>query len=149
MIETCLDNKIKQQLESEDIDFDGLVIKVKDQSQRDILGSTDHHPRWAVAYKFPAQLASTQIISVDFQVGRTGIITPVGNLEPVELSGVTIKRVSLHNFDFIKEKDLHIGDYVRIQRSGEVIPYVVSVIKERRPNDAKKIEMPSKCPSCG
>lgn len=149
VIETCLDNKIKQQLESEDIDFDGLVIKVKDQSQRDILGSTDHHPRWAVAYKFPAQLASTQIISVDFQVGRTGIITPVGNLEPVELSGVTIKRVSLHNFDFIKEKDLHIGDYVRIQRSGEVIPYVVSVIKERRPNDAKEIEMPGKCPSCG
>lgn len=149
VIQICLDSNIKQQLESEDIDFDGLVIKVKDQQQRDILWSTDHHPRRAVAYKFPAQLASTQILSVDFQVGRTWIITPVANLEPVELSGVTIKRVSLHNFDFIKEKDLHIWDYVRIQRSGEVIPYIVSVINERRSNDAKEIEMPGKCPSCG
>lgn len=149
VIEICLDSKTKQQLESEDIDFDGLVIKVQDYNHRNFLWSTDHHPRWAVAYKFPAQLASTQIISVDFQVGRTGIITPVGNLEPVELSGVTIKRVSLHNFDFIKEKDLHIWDYVRIQRSGEVIPYIVGIIKERRNEQILPIEMPSKCPSCG
>ena len=149
VVDICLDQQIKKQLESEDYDFDWLVIKVKDQHHRDILWSTDHHPRWAVAYKFPAQLASTQILSVDFQVGRTWIITPVANLEPVELSGVTIKRVSLHNFDFIKEKDLHIWDYVRIQRSGEVIPYIVSVINERRSNDTKEIEMPGKCPSCG
>ncbi|AHB41173.1 hypothetical protein P148_SR1C00001G0378 [candidate division SR1 bacterium RAAC1_SR1_1] len=148
VINACLDSTIKQQLESEDFDFDGLVIKVKDQLQRDILGATDHHPRWAVAYKFPAQLASTKIISVDFQVGRTGIITPVGNLEPIELSGVTIKRVSLHNFDFIQSKDLHIGDYVWIQRSGEVIPYIVGVIKERRTEEVQDIQMPSKCPSC-
>lgn len=148
VINACLDSTIKQQLESEDFDFDGLVIKVKDQLQRDILGATDHHPRWAVAYKFPAQLASTKIISVDFQVGRTWIITPVGNLEPIELSGVTIKRVSLHNFDFIQSKDLHIGDYVWIQRSGEVIPYIVGVIKERRTEEVQDIQMPSKCPSC-
>jgi DNA ligase (NAD+) len=145
---TCLDPQIKQQLESEDFDFDGLVIKVKDQLQRDILWSTDHHPRWAVAYKFPAQLAATKIVSVDFQIGRTWIITPVGNLEPIELSGVTIKRVSLHNFDFIQSKDLHIGDYVWIQRSGEVIPYIVGVIKERRTEAVQDIQMPSKCPSC-
>jgi len=149
VISLCLDSQIKQQLESEDYDFDWLVIKVKDQHQRDILWSTDHHPRRAVAYKFPAQLASTQIISVDFQVWRTWIITPVANLKPVELSGVTIKRVSLHNFDFIKGKDLHIGDYVWIQRSWEVIPYIVGVIKERRVSDTKPIEMPNKCPSCG
>lgn len=149
VINICLDPQIKQQLESEDFDFDGLVIKVKDKEQRDILGSTDHHPRWAVAYKFPAQLASTKIVSVDFQVGRTWIITPVGNLEPVELSGVTIKRVSLHNFDFIQSKDLHIGDYVWIQRSGEVIPYIVGVIKERRTQEVQDIQMPRKCPSCG
>ena len=149
VISTCLDSQIKQQLDSEDFDFDGLVIKVKDDQHRNILWSTDHHPRWAVAYKFPAQLASTQIISVDFQVGRTGIITPVANLQPIELSGVTIKRVSLHNIDFIKEKNLYIWDYVWIQRSGEVIPYIVSVIKERRPDDVQEIHMPDICPSCG
>lgn len=147
VIDICLDNQIKKQLESENFDFDGLVIKVKDLQQRDVLWSTDHHPRWAVAYKFPAQITSTKIISVDFQVGRTWVITPVANLEPVELSGVTIKRVSLHNIDFIKAKDLNIWDYVWLQRSGEVIPYIVWVITERR-KDIQHIIMPKSCPSC-
>lgn len=102
-----------------------------------------------MAYKFPAQVVATQVNSVDFQVGRTGIITPVANLEPVELSGVTIKRVSLHNFDFITSKDIHVHDRVWLQRSGEVIPYIVSTITDRRPKDAKKILMPRTCPSCG
>ncbi len=159
-----------------DIEFDGLVIKIKDAQQRKILGSTAHHPRRAIAYKFPAQQVATQITSVDFQVGRTGIITPVANLQPVQLSGATLSRVSLHNFDFITEKDIHQNDWVRLQRSGEVIPYIVGVITERRstpsqtpplegegpkqvppyegghPSETReggKILPPTHCPSCG
>lgn len=157
VVEFCENTESRKWLEKNfpDIDFDWLVIKVDEETESDInyanarelLWSTDHHPRWAVAYKFPAQLASTKILSVDFQVGRTWIITPVANLEPIELSGVTIKRVSLHNFDFIQAKDLHIGDYVWIQRSGEVIPYIVWVITERR-QDIQPIMMPKICPSC-
>jgi len=149
VIALCEDEKIKKNLEAEDIDFDGLVIKVEDTDLREVIWSTDHHPRWAVAYKFPAQVIATQVNSVDFQVGRTWIITPVANLEAVELSGVTIKRVSLHNFDFIHAKDIYVHDRVRLQRSGEVIPYIVSTISDRRPLDAQKISMPTICPSCG
>lgn len=91
---------------------------------------------------------STQIISVDRQVGRTGIITPVANLAPIQLSGVTISRVSLHNIDFINTKDIHINDYVRVQRSGEVIPYITGVIKEKRQDNTTQIQAPDTCPSC-
>jgi len=146
IIKLCT-NKTHQILKEYDYDFDGLVIKVNEINIRQKLWSTAHHPRRAIAYKFPAEQVSTQINSVDFQVGRTGIITPVANLAPVQLSGVTIKRVSLHNFDFINNKDIQIKDYVRIQRSGEVIPYIVSVIKERRKTQSK-INPPKKCPSC-
>lgn len=132
VVKICLDPKTKEHLESFDYDFDGLVIKIVGEQNRQILGATEHHPRWAIAYKFPAQLAATQVNSVDFQVGRTGIITPVANLEAVDLSGVRIKRVSLHNFDFISSKDIHLHDRIWLQRSGEVIPYIVSVITERR-----------------
>lgn len=149
VIKICTDPKTKEYLEGMDYDFDGIVIKVIGAENREILWATEHHPRRAIAYKFPAQLAATQINSVDFQVGRTGIITPVANLQPVELSGVTIKRVSLHNFDFTKDKDIHVHDRVWLQRSGEVIPYIVSTITDRRPKDAKKILPPTKCPSCG
>lgn len=131
----------------QDIDFDGLVIKVNEISNRNILWTTQHHPRRAIAYKFPAQQISTQIQSVDRQVGRSGVITPVANLEPVQLSWVTISRVSLHNSDFIDTKDIQLHDYVRVQRSGEVIPYIVWVIKERREN-TQKILAPTQCPSC-
>jgi len=130
-----------------DIDFDWLVIKV-DEESRVYIESTDHHPKRAVAYKFPAQLAATQILSVDFQVGRTGIITPVANLQPVQLSGAKLQRVSLHNFDFIKEKDIHIHDRIWLQRSGEVIPYIVSVITDRRIGQETKVNPPEYCPSC-
>jgi DNA ligase (NAD+) len=133
--------------QQQDIDFDGLVIKVNEQQNRDILWATQHHPRRAIAYKFPAQQISTQIISVDRQVGRSGIITPVANLNPVQLSWVTISRVSLHNSDFIKSKDIQINDYIRVQRSGEVIPYIVGVIKERR-EGTQIIRAPIQCPSC-
>ena len=153
VIKICLDENVKKELDSQDIEFDGLVIKVQNEEQREIIWTTDHHPRWAVAYKFPAQLAATQILSVDFQVGRTWIITPVANLEPVQLSGAKLQRVSLHNFDFIKAKDIHLHDRIWLQRSGEVIPYIVSVITDRRttqdPLDKGGFINPPKiCPSC-
>lgn len=147
IISICEDEKIKEELMKEDIDFDGLVIKVQSEETRKKLWYTAHHPRRAVAYKFPAQQIATQIDSIDFQVGRTWIITPVANLVPVELSGVKISRVSLHNFDFIKDKNIHYKDFIRIQRSGEVIPYIVSVIKERRTGE-EEIKAPNICPSC-
>jgi len=148
IINICLDEKVKKDLDAQDIEFDGLVIKVKDEQQREIIWSTEHHPRRAVAYKFPAQIAATQILSVDFQVGRTWIITPVANLEPIQLSWAKLQRVSLHNFDFIKEKDIHLHDWIRLQRSGEVIPYIVSVITDRRPESVTIIHPPKHCPSC-
>lgn len=148
VIDVCEDGETKKYLEQQDIEFDGLVIKVESIKQREYIGTTDHHPRWAVAYKFPAQLAATQIISVDTQVGRTGIITPVANIEPVQLSGATLRRVSLHNWDFIKDKDIHLHDRIRLQRSGEVIPYIVSVITDRRTGKERKISIPKVCPSC-
>lgn len=148
VVKTCKDPKIKEWLQSQDIDFDGLVIKVQSSKIREELWSTAHHPRWAIAYKFPAEQVSTQIKSVDFQVGRTGIITPVANLEPINLSGATISRVSLHNFDFIKNKNIYQNDFVRIQRSGEVIPYIVWSISERRAENTEKILPPTNCPIC-
>jgi DNA ligase (NAD+) len=148
VIAICLDEKVKKELDAQDIEFDGLVIKIQNQQQRNDVGSTEHHPRRAVAYKFPAQLAATQVLSVDFQVGRTGIITPVANLEAVQLSGAKLQRVSLHNFDFIKEKDIHLHDRIRLQRSGEVIPYIVSVITNRRTGKEIQIDSPKHCPSC-
>ncbi len=148
VINICVDEKIKKELDDQDIEFDGLVIKVKDKQQRKFIWSTDHHPRRAVAYKFPAQLAATQITSVDFQVGRTWIITPVANVNPVQLSWAKLQRVSLHNFDFTKDKDIHLHDWIWLQRSGEVIPYIVSVITDRRTGEEKVIHPPKVCPSC-
>ena len=148
IIKLCEDPATKKFLEEQDIEFDGLVIKTEDEHHRELIWSTDHHPRRAVAYKFPAELAATQITSVDFQVGRTWIITPVANFNPVQLSGATLKRVSLHNFDFINEKDIHVHDRIRLQRSGEVIPYIVSVITDRRTGEEKQIHVPKTCPSC-
>ncbi|MGC8677274.1 MAG: NAD-dependent DNA ligase LigA [Hydrogenobaculum sp.] len=130
-------------------EIDGMVIKVNDISLYDELGFTSHAPRWATAFKFKAKQATTVIIDVIFSVGRMGNITPVAKLEPVSLGGVTISSVSLFNEDFIKEKDIHIKDTVIIERAGEVIPYVVSVVKEARPKDAKPIVFPQYCPSCG
>ncbi len=151
IIAICEDENTLKDLQSSDLDFDGLVVKVNQLHARKELWSTEHHPRWAMAYKFPAQQVATQIESIDFQIGRTWIVTPVANLTPVALSGVTISRVSLHNFDFIAEKDIKNGDRVWIQRSGEVIPYVVASIKERRENNKKlaNIHPPQHCPVCG
>ncbi len=135
IIKVVKSNLIKEILDKEDIEFDGLVIKLDNIEYYPILWSTEHHPRWAFAFKYPAKQVTSQILDVELSVWRTWIITPVAILEPVEIWWVVVKRATLHNFDFIKEKDIHIWDYVWVQRSGEVIPYIVEVIKERRNNE--------------
>lgn len=131
-----------------DIEFDGLVIKVKDTHIRELLGSTNHHPRWAIAYKYPAKQVTTLLTAVERQVGRTGILTPVAHVEPVQLSWVTISKVTLHNPDFIREKDIRLWDRVYIQRSWEVIPYIVCTIPELRDGTQIIIDQPHQCPVC-
>ncbi len=135
------DEKIRQELENEIVEFDGLVVKVNEIWLRELLGSTAHHPRRAVAFKFPAKQVSTKLLRVEYQVGRTGIITPVAHLEPVQISGVTVSRASLHNFDYVKEKDIRIGDRVWVIRSGEVIPYILWPIKQERPQSLKPLDI--------
>lgn len=147
VIEYC--NSWQEKRDDYPYEIDGMVVKVNDISLYDILGLTSHHPRWAIAYKFKARQATTRIIKVVFQVGRTGAITPVAKLEPVEIGGVIVSSVSLINEDFIKEKDIKIGDLVLLERAGDVIPYVVKVIKEARTGEENPIEFPKDCPSCG
>lgn len=132
-----------------DYDIDGLVLKVNDIAQRDVLGYTAKAPRWAVAYKFPAEQKETLLKDITFQVGRTGVITPTAELESVFIAGTNVSRATLHNEDFIKEKDIRIGDIVVIQKAGEIIPEVVSVIKEKRTGTQIPFAMPEKCPECG
>jgi DNA ligase (NAD+) len=127
---------------------DGVVIKVDDLAQQDRLGATGHHPRWAVAFKFPARQGTTVIRFIDVQVGRTGVLTPVARLDPVEVGGVVIRNVSLHNEDEIRRKDIRVGDTVLIERAGDVIPYVVQVIKARRPSRRHPFRFPRRCPAC-
>jgi DNA ligase (NAD+) len=131
-----------------DYDVDGVVVKVESTEQQRLLGSTAKFPRWSISFKFPARQATTKIKKIDVQVGRTGALTPVAILEPVKLSGITISRSTLHNEDEIKRKDFRVGDYVLIERSGDVIPKVVSVMKERRTRKEKKFVFPKKCPVC-
>lgn len=131
-----------------DYDVDGIVIKVNSTEQQKLLGSTAKFPRWSISYKFPARQATTKIEKIVIQVGRTGALTPVAILEPVSLSGVTISSSSLHNQDEIKRKDIRVNDTVLIERSGDVIPKVVSVMKERRTGKEVKFRFPSVCPVC-
>jgi len=129
-------------------DVDGLVIKVNSTRQRELLGATAKSPRWAIAYKFPARQATTKLKDIIIQVGRTGALTPVALLEPVQISGTTISRCTLHNEEELKRKDIRIGDYVLLERSGDVIPHIVSVMKERRTGQEKPFNWPDKCPVC-
>jgi len=129
-------------------EIDGVVVKVNSLAQQQELGSVSKSPRWAVAYKFKAKQQITKIKSITLQVGRVGTVTPVAELEPVFLAGSTISRATLHNFDEIKRKDIREGDYVKIEKGGDVIPKVVEVIKERRPKNSKKFPHPEKCPVC-
>ena len=130
-------------------DIDGIVIKVNDFRQREILGFTAKSPRWAIAYKFKAEEARTKLLSVDFQVGRHGTITPVANLEPVQLAGTIVKRATLHNADFIEQLDLHYDDIVSVEKGGEIIPKITSVDLNQRKEENEKVAFITKCPECG
>ncbi|MBI3911122.1 MAG: NAD-dependent DNA ligase LigA [Armatimonadetes bacterium] len=130
-------------------DVDGLVVKVNAIALQDRLGFVSRSPRWAVAFKYPAEQATTRILDIIVQVGRTGALTPVAVMEPVEVGGVMVSRATLHNEDEIRRKDVRIGDTVVIQRAGEVIPEVVSVVEERRTGQERRFEMPTRCPVCG
>ncbi len=130
-------------------DTDGVVVKVNSLEAQQLLGTTAKSPRWAIAYKYAAEQAVTELLSVDFQVGRTGNITPVANLRPVLLAGTTVKRASLHNSDQIELLGLHFGDSVIIEKGGEIIPKIVGVDPEKRAGDAAPVTFPEKCPECG
>ena len=130
-------------------EIDGMVIKINEIELQQQTGSTTHHPRWAIAYKFKARQATSILKTVEFQVGRTGSITPVAKIEPVHIGGVTVSSISLFNADVIEEKDLRIGDTVIVERAGDVIPYIVKPLDELRTGKEKKITFPSHCPVCG
>ena len=141
-------NKISEKRSSLEYDIDGIVFKINDTYTQNRLGISGRSPRWAIARKFPAELAKTKIKTITIQVGRTGILTPVAELEPVMISGVRVSRVSLHNQDEIDRKDIRIGDIINLQRAGDVIPQVVSVDKSKRNVKIKKFHMPNFCPCC-
>ncbi len=146
--EVCTNEDIQETLEKDNVEMDGLVIKVNQIQYRDQLWSTQHHPRRAIAYKYPSKQIAAQINSISYQVWRTGVITPVAELNTVELGGVKISRATLHNFDFIQERDIRVWDRVWIQRSGEVIPYILWPIPERREWSEVKTEVIKTCPDC-
>jgi DNA ligase (NAD+) len=134
--------------DSLDYEIDGMVIKVNALDIQEKLGMTSHHPRWAIAYKFKARQATSRLLSVEFQVGRTGAVTPVAKIEPVSVGGVTISSISIHNQDYIQEKNLLLGDQVLIERSGDVIPQIVKSIPEARTGNEQPIRFPENCPVC-
>ena len=141
----------KWRIKREKLDYetDGLVIKINDFSFYETLGYTTKSPRWAIAYKFPAEQVKTKLLDVTFQVGRTGVVTPVAELEAVNLSGSVVKRASLHNFDEIRRKDIKIGDNVIVEKAAEIIPQVVNVVFDDRKGTEKEIKEPENCPACG
>ncbi len=147
VIKICL--RWGEKKHSLDYHIDGMVVKVNRFDQRDILGATGRAPRWCISYKFPAEQAETVVESIDVQVGKSGILTPVANLRPVQLSGTTVKRASLHNFDELDRLDIRCGDAVVIEKAGEIIPQVIEVKKDLRPGGTKKFKPPECCPNCG
>jgi len=141
-------DRLRSERENLDYDVDGIVIKVNTTDKQKRLGETSKFPRWAISFKFPARQGTTQVKNIRIQVGRTGALTPVAELKPVKISGITISRATLHNEEEIKRKDIQIGDTVLVERSGDVIPKIVSVMKEKRTGKEKKFEFPSNCPVC-
>jgi DNA ligase (NAD+) len=146
VIDFC--NQWEAKRDSYNYEIDGMVIKVNKLTQQNKVGATGHHPRWAIAYKFKAKKARTKLLDIEYQVGRTGAITPVAKLEPVPLAGVTISSVSLHNEDFIKEKKLRMNAYVYVERSGDVIPYISGVDESTLDGNTQEIIFLKNCPSC-
>ena len=141
--------RILDKREKSPYEMDGVVVKVNSFAQQDILGIRSRSPRWAAAYKFPPREAETRIIGIEAQVGRTGALTPVARLEPVRISGVTVQNATLHNQDEVDRKDIRVGDHVVVRRAGDVIPEVVTVLKEKRTGNEKKYRIPDICPVCG
>lgn len=150
-IEEAIDycNSWEDRKDKLDVEIDGMVLKVNSLARQEDLGFTTKSPRWAIAYKFPAEKALTEVRDIIVQVGRTGAITPVAILEPVRLSGTTVSRATLHNFDEIERLGVRIGDKVYVEKSGEIIPKVLGVAKEKRTGREKPLRMPDKCPACG
>ena len=130
-------------------DMDGAVVKVDDLAARKIVGEGTSTPKWAVAFKYPPEEKRTKLLSIDIQVGRTGVLTPAANLAPVRLAGTTVSRATLHNIDLIKEKDIRIGDTVIVRKAGEIIPEIIESVKTERDGTEEVFEMPTVCPSCG
>jgi DNA ligase (NAD+) len=146
VIDYCLDFEAGR--DNLPYEIDGMVVKVNDIALQDKLGMTSHHPRWAIAFKFKARQATTKLRAIEFQVGRTGAVTPVAKLDPVYLGGVTVSSISVHNEEYIKEKDLKIGDGVLIERAGDVIPQIVKSLPELRDGTEQEIIFPKQCPVC-
>ncbi len=142
-------NFIEKERDNLPYEIDGVVIKINDFHYRKILGEVSRFPKWAVAYKFSESYEITALKKVTVQVGRTGVLTPVAELEPVKIKGVTVSRATLHNFDYIKEKDIKINDFVYVKRAGDVIPEIVGPVYEKRQGNEKEISIPEKCPICG
>lgn len=147
VIEFC--NEMEARRDQLDYEIDGLVVKVNSTALQDEFGTTQKAPRWAVAYKYPARQTTTQVHSITVYVGRTGALTPVANLEPVQLAGTTVSRATLHNEDEVKRLGVKIGDWVLIEKGGDVIPKVLKVIESKRTGNEKRFRMPTKCPVCG
>ena len=149
-IEKIIDiiNQFESQRDNLPYEIDGMVIKVNNLQLQDSLGMTSHHPRWAMAFKFKARQASSKLIAVEYQVGRTGAVTPVAKIQPVHIGGVTVSSISIHNEDYIRDKDLHIGDHILIERSGDVIPQIVKALPDLRDGTEQAIQFPTHCPVC-
>jgi DNA ligase (NAD+) len=147
VIDHCLD--FEQHRDDLPYEIDGMVIKVNDIGLQEKLGMTTHHPRWAIAFKFKARQAVSVLRNVEFQVGRTGSITPVAKIDPLPIGGVTVSSISLHNEDFIREKNIKLGDQVLVERAGDVIPYIVRSLTEHRSGAEMAIKFPTECPACG
>ncbi len=141
--------QIGEDRERYDFDIDGAVVKVNSLAHRAALGSTAKFPRWAAAFKYPPEEKPTRVLDIIVQVGRTGVLTPKAVVEPVRLAGTTVQNVTLHNQDYITDKDIRIGDTVLVRKAGEIIPEVVSVLREKRPPDAQPYHLPAVCPVCG
>ncbi|HOK10032.1 MAG TPA: NAD-dependent DNA ligase LigA [Candidatus Hydrogenedens sp.] len=147
VIKCC--NEWREKRYSLGYETDGMVIKVNEHKIRELLGSTSKSPRWVIAYKFPAETAKTKLLNIKVQVGKSGALTPVAEMEPVLLAGTIVKRATLHNFEELERKDIRVGDTVEIQKAGEIIPQVIRPILELRPPDAKPFKPPEICPECG